>query len=234
MILSGISSKAFAQQSIFDEKLPDIEKVKISLKTVEDIVVKKDLTGMDMLHVYFAEKVIGRCVWGVSPKIADSTSILESQIFGFLSDTLLMNKCIAYILSNKSHFKVVEDGYKGEDNFWEPNDYWFKQASRKYPNSIETKNIEFDLDFNKFIRKYDIDVDARGKTAEQYYKEDLEMGGDFSGIDIKDLIPACEDTRKEFSNGREELLRKYKNASFANKLKDIDTTTIIVNLKSAE
>ena len=232
-IASSSSSPTFAQQSKFDRILPSKESVIISLNTLNTILQKTDLTGEDILQIYYAERNVGRCVWGLSPKISDTALIHEMKMFGFLNDTSLMNKCILYICMHNDRFKVVDDTWKGEDNFWEPSRYWLLKAQSVYPDSIQTKKIEFDLDFNDLVRQFDIQDDFMGKTCEQCVKEELEMDGeelrkDYSEDDIRKWTPNCMEVRKQFDGRRKILLKKYDNAPFTKILKDIDVTTIVV------
>ena len=228
------NSLTLAQQSKFDQVMPSINSVVLSLNALDTLLQKSDLTNKDFLQVFYAEKTVGRCIWWLSSRMTGDTELIrQRKMFGFLNDTLLMNKCIAYVSAHKDRLKVVDDGWKGEDNFYEPTNYWLLRALSKYPDSTQTKEIEFNLDFNELVRQYDIQDDFIGKTCEQCVKDELEMGGEelrknYSEDDIKQWVPNCKGVRKQFEEQRAALLEKYHNAHFTKKLRDINITTIVV------
>ena len=49
-----------------------------------------------------------------------------------------------------------------------------RDLSYTYPNETEAREIEFDLEFNAFIRRFVIDEEAKGTTCEQYFREHIE------------------------------------------------------------
>jgi hypothetical protein len=208
--------------------------VQASLETANRLASKGELT-MDEIHfIYFAEKQIGRCVWGVSER--------DSSLFGnqhiaphnYYSDPAITEQCLKYVLKNRSRFRVVWDGWKGENNFWEPTGYWAEEANKYYPNSIQSMEIEFDLEFKEFIRQFYIFEGAKGKTCQQYHEDNLKKFKDvyldvYTRKEIDQWPSECERVREEFIRGRSKLLKKFRNAPFTQILQDIDPTTIVVN-----
>jgi hypothetical protein len=140
---------------------------------------------------------------------------------------------VGYVQANQGRFRVVDDNWKGEENFCEPNRYWLERVNRTFPNSPEGKEIEFHLDFDEFIRRFDIDKGAKEKSCEQYVNEELKKSGDgyrevYSLDQLKQWIPKCEQARKNFDIGKKKLLEKFQNAPFTKKLQEIDQTIIVV------
>jgi hypothetical protein len=218
--------------SIFDRDLPAHQEVLASLELAQKLSVRPRLTATEFLNLYYAEKKIGRCVWGPSPRFKDP-ELRDARLIGYCRDSILSERCVNYVKANRSRFRVVDDEWKGENNFWEPTDVLLKRVKRAYPNSPEALEIEFDLEFNQFIRRFYIDPSARGKSCDQYCEELLEDAGDmyrevYSAEEISRWPSECASTRDEFEAGRKWLLDKYKNAPFTKKLQEIDVTTIVV------
>ncbi|MCX6142703.1 MAG: hypothetical protein NTZ35_05735 [Ignavibacteriales bacterium] len=210
----------------FDREIPASEEVRSSLEVANRLAAKNELTAIEMAQIYFAEKTVGRSVWG--PTNYRSRSDVDAVIFSQFLDTTLGNQCLRYIRMWRDRFQVVDDHWKGEENFWEPTLYWAEQAEKHFPGSMEAKEIAFDLEFKGFMSGFDIDEDAKGKTCEQYYKDNLENYLDnFSKEEIDTWPSSCESIRRQFIRGRSELLRKYKNAPFTKVLQDIDPTTVV-------
>jgi len=222
----------FAQgHNIFDREIPSQKDVEAGLEIAKRISVLDQLTPMDMLQLYKAEKKIGRCVWGISPRATDLTIEQQISISGCGVDSKTAAECVRYVQANQGRFRVVEDNWKGEENFCEPNRYWLERVYRTFPNSPEGKEIEFHLDFNEFIRHFDIDKSAKEKSCEQYVNEELKKSGYrevYSPDELKQWIPKCEQARKNFEIGKKRLLEKFQNAPFTKKLQEIDQTIIVV------
>jgi hypothetical protein len=233
IILCLLQSIVGAQgHSIFDRDIPTQQDVQAILELAKRLNGRNQLTAKEMLQIYYAEKKIGRCVWGISPRVSNLYDGRDLGMLGYVDSTVAA-QCVLYVQTNRLRFRVVDDGWKGEENFWEPNEHWFERAKRAYPNSRETLEIEFDLEFSQFIRRFDIDLRAQGKTCDQYYKDELEKNGDvyrkvYSDDDIKQWVPECAKVRYDFQASRKRLLDKYRNAPFTKKLQNIDITTIVV------
>jgi len=222
-----------AQQSKFDREIPNVEVVRTSLEVAANLMSKDKLTVDQIRQVYFAEEQIGKCVWGVS---ARDTAYYGSQYVAahnFYSDLNVTKQCVLYVQKYRNRFRVVNDGWKGDSNFMEPTQYWEEQATNRYPNAAEAREIGFDLEFNAFIRRFVIDEEARGTTCEQYFREHIEPNLEvYLDVMTKEELyqwPAdCERVREEFTRGRSQLLEKYRNAPFTKTLQDIDPSTIVV------
>lgn len=226
-------SVAFGQQSKFDQAIPAEEIVQSSLAVATKLASMDKLTADDIRQIYFAEKIIGRCVWGVSEKDSALGGSHHIAAHNYFTDSTVGEQCLLYIRNHRNRFKVVSDGWKGENNFWEPTRYWAEQVNKRYPNSTIAKEIEFDLEFNAFIRRFVIDEEAKGKTCEEYFKEHIEPNLDvYLDVMTKEELyqwPSdCNRVREEFTRGRLQLLEKYGNAPFTKILQDIDPTMIVV------
>lgn len=219
--------------TISDRDIPNSQEAQVALETANRLNARSLLTRKDMLQMYYTEIKIGRCVWGISPKITDSELIRELKMVSHLRDTSIGAECVLYVQNHQQSFSVVDDGFKGEENFWEPNSYWLERIKSEYPHSKESLEIEFDLEFTQLVRRFHIDLDARGKTCSQYWAEELARNREvylevYSQDDIKRWVPECEDVRKSFESTKTKLLQKYDHASFTKKLQEIDTTAIVV------
>jgi hypothetical protein len=219
--------------NIFDMEMPDKNEVASSLKVAKDSSKKKYLTAPDILCIYTAERNIGKYVLGIPLDLQDTLvkDILKRD--WQWKDPDLTLECVNYIRANKPRFREVSDGWKGESNFWEPNRFWLEEIVKSSPDSPERKEIEFDLDFREFIRQFDVDEQAKGKSCEQYYDELLKEHGDiyrelYSQVEIAGMVPNCKKTREKFISGRKMLLDKHGTVPFTIKLRDIDPTIIVV------
>jgi len=226
-------SIALAQQSKFDTEIPNVKVMRASLHAATELTSKDKLTADEIRQIYFAEKQIGKCVWGVSARDTTYYSPQHVAAHNFYSDRDVTKQCLQYVQKYRNRFRVVSDGWKGDSNFMEPTQYWAKQGNSYYPSAGETREIEFDLEFNAFIRRFTIDEEAQGKTCQQYFEEHIEpnLEGYLDVMTKEELYqwPAdCGRAREEFERGRATLLEKYRNAPFTKILKDIDPTMIVV------
>lgn len=224
---------ALGQQSMFDKEIPSVEDVRASLEIASALTVKDKPTADDIRLIYFAEKKIGRCFWGVSESDSGLYGSYHIEAYNYFSDSTVGEQCLLYIQKHRDRFKVLGDGWKGEHDFWEPTRYWVDQGNRLYPDSMQVLEIEFDLEFHFFIRRFDIVEEAKGKTCQQYHEEDIGIFLDayldvYTKEEIDQWPAECERVREEFIRGQSQLLQKYKNAPFTKILKDIDPTTIVV------
>lgn len=226
-------SITLGQQSKFDTEIPNVEVVRTSLAVAASLMSKDKLTTDEIRQVYFAEKQIGKCVWGVSARDTAYYNPLYVAAHNFYSDSNVTKQCLLYVQKYRNRFRVVNDGWKGDSNFMEPTLYWMEQANNSYPNASGAKEIEFDLEFNAFIRRFTIDEEAKGTTCQQYFEEHIEPNLEvYLDVMTKEELcqwPAdCERAREEFARGRAALLEKYRHAPFTKILQDIDPTMIVV------
>lgn len=234
IILAVSNTVATAQrQSLFDRGLPSEEDVTRSLAAAKKISAKKQLMAADMLQIYRAEKQIGKYLLGIPLPTDDATLSRSLRGSGLSRDARLMLQCIRYVQSHSERFREVHDGWKGENNFWEPNRYWIEHAKKHFPHSKEAMELEFDLDFKEFIRRFDLDEFATGKTCAEYFEEELKQNLDtylevYSKEEIARWPGECDKIRKAFVRGRNRLLEKYRHAPFTKVLQDIDPTTIVI------
>ncbi len=219
--------------NIFNMEMPDKNEVASSLKVAKESSYKKYLAAPDILRIYIAERNIGKHVLGIPLDLQD-TLVKDIVKWGWQwKDPDLTLECVNYIRANTPRFREVSDGWKGESNFWEPNRYWLEEIIKSFPDSPERKEIEFDLDFKEFIRQFDVDVQAKGKSCEQYYAKLLKEHGDiyrelYSQVEIDGMVPNCKKNRVKFISGRKMLLEKYGTAPFTKKLRNINPTIIVV------
>jgi hypothetical protein len=229
----SMSFYAFARQhSPYDEAIPEPAQVSASLDLAKQLSARSTLSPKEILLLYRAEKTIGRIVWGLSPRYKGQ-DFPQLDLFSSCHDSTIAAHAVAYIRANQNRFRVVDDGWKGEENFWEPTDALLLRMKQLHPQTIEAMEIEFDLEFNQFIRRFWIDPDAQGKTCEQYYREELEGNSElresYTELEIAKWPAECAKEREQFAARRSQLLKKYKNAPFTKVLSDIDVTTIVVH-----
>jgi len=231
-VCSVCFSASARQHSPYDQPIPEPAQVSASLDLAKQLSARSTPTAKELLLLYRAEKTIGRTVWGLSPR-HNRQDFPQLDLFSYCHDSTIGAQAVAYIRANQKRFRVVDDGWKGEENFWEPTDALLLRMKQLYLQTIEAMEIEFDLEFNQFIRRFWIDPDAQGKTCEQYYKEELEDNSElresFTKAEIAKWPAECAKEREEFAARRSQLLKKYKNAPFTKVLSDIDTTTIVVH-----
>jgi hypothetical protein len=218
--------------SISEEEIPTSQIATLALQIANKINSATLPTPKEMLEAYYSEITIGRCVWGLSPGITDSVLIRELKMFSHLRDSTIGYDLVSYVQTHKDRFVVIDDGFKGEENYWEPNSYWLQRIKSEYPGSTEGYEIEFDLDFASLMRRYRPDPDALGKTCSEYVTQDLAQHRDsylevYSEDDFKQWIPQCDTIRKIFQTLKMNILQKYAFAPFTQKLQDIDSTTIV-------
>jgi hypothetical protein len=239
-ILAGIVLMGFYRTecraggyNVYDTVMPTKAVVRASLRTVAGEHPEPILTPKKILALYEAEKVIGKYIQEISPAISDSA--LSQFLSGYkpIKDSSLAFQCVVYVRSHQSRFREVSDGWKGEENFWEPNDYWLTRITELFLSATERNIIAFDLDVKVFIRQFDVDVEAAGKSCEAYISGLLLEGRDgykdvYSDDEINGWIPECIKNRETFEAGRTRLLEKYGRAPFTKRLKDIDVTTVVV------
>jgi len=151
----------------------------------------------------------------------------------FYIDSVRGSRCLQYVRNNIAHFRVVDDGWKGEENFMEPYKFWDSVAHQLYPNSSEANEISFDIDFKDMIRKYSIDTSAFGKTCEQYCKDVFQ--GDstyylkyYTREEISKWPQECAERRARFESEKTKLLEKYGDEPFTKVLRYIDPTMIVI------
>ncbi len=234
LLLVAVHLDASGQFSVFDLEIPGAEEVWASLETVEKLGSKQTLTADDILQLYYAEKRIGHSVWGPSAKDSVWNPVDAVASHRYYSDSTISRRCVEYIRRNHGRFRIVQDGWKGDDNFWEPAGYWLQVARKLYPDSDQVNEIEFDLAFKDFIRRFTILEEVSGKSCRQYHKDIVESRIElyravYSKEEILHWPEECEQARAEFERGRKELLLKVGNAPFTKRLRDIDPTSIVVH-----
>jgi hypothetical protein len=220
--------------NVLDRQVPTRDDVQASLEVANRLAGKNELTATEMLQIYFAERKIGRWIWGLPEYESNRGYPRELSVSYISSDSILGKQCLLYVQTNRGRFQVVYDNYKGEDNFSEPGIYWAEQAEKRYPGSTEAREIAFDMEFKRFISGFDIDEGAKGKTCQQFHDELLKDNLDvylesYTKEEIDKWPDECDNVRDEFLRGRSELLKKYKYAPFTKVLRDIDPTTIVVS-----
>lgn len=239
LVFTVLQTILYAQQSIYDAQIPAGVEIISSLQMIQETSAKNKLTGQEMLNVYRAEVIISKCVGAWSPE-SNIPNGLDSLWWRWrcVVDSTLSTACIAHIRKHYKLYRLVDDAWKGEENFLEPNHYWPEQIQNKFPDSPEAREVAFDLDFKDFIRQYYINEDAKGKSCEQYYKEFIKEYGDqfsdagYTDEDMKQWAPECKKVRENFINDKKALLNKYHNAPFTKILSDIDVTTVVLHLSA--
>lgn len=223
----------YGQQST-DEVFYDSANAKNSLLVINTILRKDSLDALDIKSIYYHEIIIGRYIGNMTYQQIVLWPKKTTNYENDKQNDPTFNECIKYIQRNKAYFRVVDDHWKGDDNYWEPNRYWIYRIQMKYSASYEAKEIEYDLDFKDFIREFDIDGESKGLDCETYIKS-ITTGshGDiykevYSEDEIKTWVPECKEARRKFRIGKNKLLEKYQNAPFTKSLQDIDESVVVV------
>jgi hypothetical protein len=154
----------------------------------------------------------------------------EQELLGLQRNDIQI-ECAVYVKRHIDRFREVSDGWKGEDNTWEPNAFWPNYLKKQGHSGIEAREMEFDLTFKDFIRMYKFDKRAKQKSCRQYYENIVNAEPLYLEIYTKEEIdsmpPSCEEQRKKFENGREELQHRFSDVPAVDKLRKIDPTTVI-------
>jgi len=217
-------------QTIHDAIFIDREQAESSLRAAQSPSAQQPKSAADFLKIYRTEEAIGRFSLGIPPGTPDT---LAAKMGYF--DTELRSRCAEYVRENLNRFQEVDDGWKGESNYWEPNRTWLDEIIRLYPDSYERKEMEWDFEYKAFIRQFSFDEEARGKTCEEYYHDPArrEVCKEvYSEKEIDEAIPSCRELRAKFQSGRAVLLKKYGDLPFTKKLRDIEVTTVVLYLST--
>jgi len=215
-------------QTIHDAIFVDRKQVESSLRLAQSLSAQQSRSAADFLKIYRAEEAIGAFIIGIPPGTPDTLHVKMGYFH-----TELKTQCVKYVRENLNRFQEVDDGWKGESNYWEPNRQWLDKIIRRYPDSYERKEIEWDFEYKAFIRQFSFDEEARGKTCEEYYQDPERREAYqevYSEKEIDEANPSCRELRAKFQSGREALLKKYGNLPFTKKLRNIDVTTVVLYL----
>ena len=234
MICAGLGVFSFGTkllgQTIHDAIFVDRNQAESCLRAAQSPSAQQPKSAADFLKIYRTEEAIGRFSVGIPPGTPDT---LAAKLGYF--HTELKSRCAKYVHENLNRFQEVDDGWKGESNYWEPNRYWLDKIIMLYPDSYERKEMEWDLEYKAFIRQFFFDEEARGKTCEEYYHDPERREAYkevYSEKEIDEAIPSCRELRARFQSGRAALLKKYGDLPFTKKLRDIDVTTVVLYLST--
>jgi hypothetical protein len=233
-ICAGLSVFSFGpkllSQTIHDAISVDRKQAESCLRLAQSPSAQHPRSAADFLKIYGVEEAIGAFAIGIPPGTPDTIAAKMGYFH-----TELRSRCAKYVGEDLNRFQEVDDGWKGESNYWEPNRYWLDEIIRLYPDSYERKEIEWDFEYKAFIRQFSFDEEARGKTCEEYYHDPERRKAYqkvYSEKEIDEAIPSCRELRAKFESGRAALLKKYGNLPFTKKLRDIDVTTVILFLST--
>jgi hypothetical protein len=232
IILLTTTSIVFAQHSRFDEGIPNKIQVYKSLYDLQYLLNKDKPNVQDVYLIYSNELIVGRYYLGIGE--IDTLPInynYRGRRDGRYGVDSLKFYCAKYLKNNFKRFRNILSGWKDEDSFYEPNYYWLEYIKKIDSTSIEVQLISFDLEFKDLIRQYETDINREsfGLSCEEFYtmwakrykeKEKKEI--------LMELIPKCEEKRKEFVKQKERILKKYNYAPFTKILQNIDETEIVI------
>lgn len=201
----------------------------VCLKNINCLMSKEEKTPNEIFSVYRSEESISNFIVNFSPDPKDSTwnKLPEDK-------NSVKYKCILYVRENLSRFREIYDGWKEEENLWEPNYYWLEILKEKYPGSKERWLIEWDLDYKNFIRQFELAL-PYGKcgTCDEYYdgliSEYPEYLEHYKQDEIIEIKKDCELKRKHYKVKLNELLNKYKDIKIEKKMYEIDEKCIVSN-----
>jgi hypothetical protein len=223
----------YGQQST-DEEYIDSAIAKNSLAVINTILRNDSLTALDIKSIYHHEIIIGKYIGNMTYQQIVTWPNKPANYESYKRNDSTLYECIKYVQLNKKYFRIVDDKWKGDDNYWEPNRYWIYRIQMKYSDSYEAKEIEYDLDFKEFMREYDIDMESKGLDCDTYITNiTTGRSGDFykevySEDEIKTWVPECKEARRKFRIGKKKILEKYQYAPFTKSLQDIDESFIVV------
>lgn len=217
------------------------KKTRVHYEIANKLKNKKVKAVADILALYEAEKSMGAFIRSLSVDISDSELFRHFQSDywrGRDVDVDLYFDCIHYMRPSKARFRIVDDGWKGEANFWEPDTYWLDMIVKTYPDSIERWKIEWDIDYKNTVREFTFNPDAKGKSCEAFYmdiiKEWPEFKEFYSDTDISNIIKDCNEKRTKFGQRLNELSKKYEGKSYITphikKLREIDPKTVVSSM----
>ncbi|MFA5834837.1 MAG: hypothetical protein WDA22_15280 [Bacteroidota bacterium] len=229
LMLTMINNYALSQNRFFERNKTFCAKVDSCLKFLNEITSSTSLTLKYILQIYNAEKLVGGLVNNATSGI-QSPEGMEPPCL----DSTLGYRCLQYVQRNITHFRMVDDGWKGENNFMEPYKFWDSVAQHIYPNSPEANEISFDIDFNDLVRKYSFTNDIAGETCEHHCRREFQRDSThyleyYSRDEIDKWPQECAQKRAQFESERNKLLQKYGITPFTKRLRDIDITTIVID-----
>ncbi len=212
----------------FEIKSISEDKAAICLNKARDLSSKKDKTASDIYSLYESEECLSNYIFGYTPNMPEPNFNSLN-----IAKTSIRYQCLSYVRNNISRFREIHDGWKGEENIWEPNYYWLDIIKGKYPNSKERWMIEWGLTYKDFIRQFEFSELAKGKTCDEYYegliKEYPEHLEYYSKEEIAKIKRDCETKREQYKKSLFDLLDKYKDNPIEKKMYDIDDRNVISN-----
>lgn len=116
LVLSQPISVSLAQQSKFDMEIPTQEVVRISLEVANRLSTKGKLTADEIRQIYFAEKTIGRCVWGTSAASEANYGGPKIGVLMMYPDSSISRNSVQYIQAHpKEELDIYLDVYSKEE-----------------------------------------------------------------------------------------------------------------------
>ena len=187
-----------------------------ALETARTLSKKNLRTGTDIIALYHAEEKIGA---------------FRRILVGGPDNEQIIVDCESYVSSNNARFREVNDGWKGENNYFEPNSFWADALKKVSPNAIEVREIDFDLKFKDLVRSFRHDERALGKDCATFYSDLMRSepmyAEGYSKEEISSMAPSCMLQRKEFSRRKDALLKEFSDIPAAKKLETLDPTEIV-------
>ena len=216
----------------FDWFTTELETIVDGFLLSDSLQLKDELTCEDMLEMYKAEISFGKFNVWMSRAMYDSLSKGLSPKTATQYEVNYI-KCVKYISKHKPRFRMVYDGWKGDDNFWEPNNYWAEKAKQIDPKNEKTLEICFDLDFKNLYRKFSFTDCEACFSCEKFYKNEVFQHktlylSEYSEKELSNYVSNCKKRRKKFEEEKNKLLIEYNFSQFTDKLKNIDSSRIIL------
>lgn len=184
------------------------------------------LTAQEILNLYRSEECAVSGLYGPLSEMTERSAWVSTAAA----------RGAGYLSANAGRFRDVSDGWKGEDNTWEPNRALLEILTKRAPESAPRWEIEWDLDYKDFIRRftYDHSGSAKGKTCARYYDDYVKSHGEireaYSAGEIEERKADCEADRASYKKGLEKLLKKFNDKPVLPKLYDPDETNIISDM----
>lgn len=202
--------------TVHDEIRATPSEVRHALAAARSLNEKSELSPVEILTLYHAEERIGAFRW------TQASNAREPALF---------SECTSYMRSNGERFREVHDGWKGEENYFEPNSFWAEKLRRVSAKTSELAEIEFDLKFKDLIRFFRHDGRAIGKECSRFYAELIRSNPEYLDMYSRDEIdsmgPSCVSERKRFIKLRDALLKEYPSVPAGRKLRAVDPTEVV-------
>lgn len=176
---------------------------------------QRDRSATELVRLYDAEICIGKfATWAANApekeferRLADPAADEEGRA--------AQREAREYLHARRGRFRIVSDGWKNEDALWEPNAHWLEELRRRFPDTEERWEIEWDQAWKQLTRKFSFARDARGKSCKRVYDEIVAGWREdprnelYSEEESARRVTDCEEQRARFRVELREIERRF-------------------------